>query len=652
MIFETIGPIASLNTAKCLMAVYGMRAAMCSKRCAECRRLCSGTKPYPPPHVHHTLRSRARSSHCRHPGSDDGHVIDAKDLPAIPSQGIWEGELEASDPPSSPGLGPAHAHGQKGRYVDIVDLANKISHWPLADKIFGDLQERPGFPRLYDTSTVRLNISSQDWQATRQFIQDQPSLLHCLSFVYNPAMSNLTVYGPTSLHQWVNNCLAGQVGDAAVVSPSQVIRMDGARGLLTANVAHIPDAVMTVSTSKKLSPTRLIHISRDTYVNETSYTQILKKVLPQIHTTMCVKHKRGPLLFTVINLEELAYIDPDEENSQPDEDGFVAGGGMVTTSVYRLEARRPEDRADLEVCLRRFWEKKDWQIWNYCVPVQHRYIAGSTVAELHDHVVNKTNDAPLIHRLENEARDTPNFSLPAIPDPIPKLVDDIQIAAYQLAVDKWNNSNYRVDDNLPEDALKGADERAMILEVAKCLKCRLDGPLSSGEDDIIANFNKRRRANTLPLQTESVLLQDDTSQETLVTDRVHSDDSANTSANTSFESQSGQSSHSAHSSYDDDDNLRTADILSLATGRELRSETRRRSMITPLSVDETEQQNLIALLESIPNLNQVLQDLLARLQSNGYIPREKSSQSGSYHSNPRIISTEHGEHSLLLSAVC
>ncbi|TFY56606.1 hypothetical protein EVJ58_g7533 [Rhodofomes roseus] len=409
------------------------------------------------------------------PGSDEGHVscthfdgLPSKAQPAITDDGVWEGDTEgaslspplssASDPTSSPVLGPGH-------YDDIVELGGAIKKWHFADKIFGELLEEPDFPRLFNTLIIRNNITEQDWKATRLFIEDHMLLLRYLSFVYNPAMGNLEVYGPSSLHQIVNDSMTNAVNSAVTVSSPQAVSMDGTRGLLNDNVGHTLDTVMTIATTKRLSTTDSIRIVRDTFVNETSYTQILKNVLNQLHVAMRVCHNRGPLLFTAINLEELEYKDPDKDKSEPDDKGV------------------------------------------------------------------------------------------SIPDPIPSLANDIWIAAYQMAEDKWANHGYRIDNNDP-DAPAGADERAMLREVAASMKRRLDNTEKDGDDEIIASFRKKQRVNTPPPQTNPVQLQED----------AHSDESANSS----FEPQSGGS---GDSSFEAPLNLITGDLTLLATGRELRSET-------------------------------------------------------------------------------
>ncbi|KAH9842050.1 uncharacterized protein C8Q71DRAFT_854406 [Rhodofomes roseus] len=541
------------------------------------------------------------------PGSDEGHVscthfdgLPSKAQPAITDDGVWEGDTEgaslspplssASDPTSSPVLGPGH-------YDDIVELGGAIKKWHFADKIFGELLEEPDFPRLFNTLIIRNNITEQDWKATRLFIEDHMLLLRYLSFVYNPAMGNLEVYGPSSLHQIVNDSMTNAVNSAVTVSSPQAVSMDGTRGLLNDNVGHTLDTVMTIATTKRLSTTDSIRIVRDTFVNETSYTQILKNVLNQLHVAMRVCHNRGPLLFTAINLEELEYKDPDKDKSEPDDKGFVAGCGegndILSTGwkrggevlVGRLQAQLfvfiPEDRQELRHCLDNYSVPQDWVHWRYCVPIQRRYEEGSEVAQVRDHVVNKyqgairdireaahnqrlsamlsevikTNDKHLIRRAVKELEETPNFSHPSIPDPIPSLANDIWIAAYQMAEDKWANHGYRIDNNDP-DAPAGADERAMLREVAASMKRRLDNTEKDGDDEIIASFRKKQRVNTPPPQTNPVQLQED----------AHSDESANSS----FEPQSGGS---GDSSFEAPLNLITGDLTLLATGRELRSET-------------------------------------------------------------------------------
>ncbi|KZT68824.1 hypothetical protein DAEQUDRAFT_766021 [Daedalea quercina L-15889] len=371
--------------------------------------------------------------------------------------------------------------------------------------------------------------------------------------------------------------------------------MDRARGLINYNVGHILDAVMTICMTKRLSETDSIHIIRDTFVNETSWTQTLKKML----------ERRGPLLFTAINIEELPYINTGTDKLKPYDRGFVAGGGkgnnilsngwkrgeeVLVGRLSTIVVLIPSARSGLRQCLNAYSEPSDWVHWLYCVPIKREYPEGSYVARVRDHVVNKYrcairgilkaahNQCLIAKPMEavqtdnkdlfvmKELGDTPDFFYPPIPDPIPTFVNDIWVSARQMAEDKWNDYGYRVDDNDP-DAPGGAEECAMLLKIAESMKRRLDKTETDGNDGVIESFRKKQRLNTPPPpQTEPVQLQDDVSQETLIGDKVHTDNSANNSANSSFESQSGGS---ADSSFDEDVGLGTVDVLSLATAHEL-----------------------------------------------------------------------------------
>ncbi|KAH9916360.1 uncharacterized protein B0H18DRAFT_1124265 [Fomitopsis serialis] len=546
------------------------------------------------------------------PGSDDRHVIDyahhyrlsSKDTPTISD--LWEGDTEgASLSPPSSASGPTFSPepGEKGLYEDIAELGNTIKQWHLADKIFGALLEKDGFPWLFNTIISHDNITIQDWQETRAFLEDHTLLLRYLSFAYDPAMRKLDVFGPSNLHQVVTNSMTKAVSSTVQPSSAQVVLMDGARALINDNVGYIPDAVMTIGVTKKLSTNDPINVTLDTFVTETSYTQTLKKMLKKLLIAM-VKQGEGPLLFTGINIDELDYIDPTKDNSKPDDKGFVAGGGeendVLCTGwkrgdevlVGRLKGQWfvfiPEDRDGLQEALDTYTVIDDWMKWFYCVPIQHEYPEGSDVAAVRDAVVKKyrgairnireeahnqrlhallleaikKRKADLVASLRRQLLETPDFFDPPIPDPIPSFVNDIWGGARHMVEDIFNGRGYRANDS-NSNAPRGAAKRAALLEVADSLKRQLEEDEKAGDAEIIDSFCKKQRMNTPP---PPVHLQEGASQETLIGDKGHSDDSANSS----FDSQgSGESAGSAF-----DLNLALADFRSLATSRETRSDTR------------------------------------------------------------------------------
>ncbi|KAH9926365.1 uncharacterized protein B0H18DRAFT_954689 [Fomitopsis serialis] len=607
--------------------------------------------------------------------SDDSHVVahptspSSKHLPTITDRGIWPGHPDVapfSSPPSSEGgatlsspeLGPLHDREETSYdYDGIQRLHDTILQWHLAEKIFGDLLNVSNFPLIYDHHIRRHNISPQDWKETQTYLQQHLYIVRCLSFIYNPTMATVDVYSPTSLHQIVTNSMDKNIVRMSKVNGPQTISIDGARGLITDNVGHTPDSVISISTTRRLPSGDLIYIARDTSVGETSFTQVLEDMLGQIHVAMGSGRddKIVPLLFTGINIETEDYIDPDPEHSAPDAGGFIKGGGaandVLSTGwkrggevlMKRAKAQWymfiPEDREELGGCLKIWHERKDWVIWKYGVPIQRVYEPGTHAFDAREFALGRyraaiakiraaahnqrilallmeadqTGNAAVLKELSPaDLADNINFEEPPIPDPIPDFITDVEVGARQKAQDHWNRHGYRAETNnvVP---LNDSQERAQYRKFMESLKRVLEEDEAPGDAEVIADFRKRQRFSTpspppppKPPQPPRLKVEDSPEED------EHSE--------TSDEHSGG----SAQSSFDVPRSLAKTDEYALATGRTLRSEARppgRRGQRMAGSIDvgqsitEQEQHSLIMLLEATPNLNSVLSNLLARLQA-------------------------------------
>ncbi|KAH9911422.1 uncharacterized protein B0H18DRAFT_1128693 [Fomitopsis serialis] len=557
-------------------------------------------------------------------GSDDDHVTDYNLSPSLQTKPLptgthfytWPADSEAplSSPPSSasgltfsdPVIGPEHEGNEP--YNEIQDLSDQIKHWTLADKIFGDLQDEPDFPRLYDTYVVRENISPEDWQATKIYIETHPLLLRCVSFVYDPEMGKLKVHSPSGLHQSVNDSVLGQLSGNIQVKRPQAITMDLERGLITDNVAHTPDIVVSVVTRKRLREGD-IFMSRDVSVNETSFTQSEDDMLSQLLVAMKKEPDadQSPLLFTGIDIERLPFIDPDPNSPDavPDDGGFIRGAGgandILSTGwkrgdrviVPRLRAKwfvfLPEDEEQLEYGLTHHHDSHDWTVWGLAVQIQEEYEAGSEAEQSLQQVLrrwvkatisireaahsqrirallseaDKTLADDVIKELEGLLLNPPDFTEPPVPNPIPFFIEDIWGGARQKAHDDVSRHMYRADNNRkPRTKSMENEECLQILNSLKRVKAHHE---QDGDTDVLKNFRKRQRINTPPRNLSPP-------PPRRVPGRLKAENFVDES--TDDEEPKVRSGGSARS-FELPRPLADTNIYSLATGRTLRSEAKR-----------------------------------------------------------------------------
>ncbi|KAH9910448.1 uncharacterized protein B0H18DRAFT_1130110 [Fomitopsis serialis] len=493
--------------------------------------------------------------------SDDSHFIDyahpasqhSKDLPTLFDQDIWQGDTDTdtytqvapfpSSPPSS--ASGASASGAtlsspvlEPRYKDIQDQRDSVRLWDLADKIFGDLLDSIDFPLIYDRHIRRHHITEQDWQETKTYLEQHTYIVHSLSFFYDPVMATLDIYSPTSLHQIVNDSMVNRYTESVQVKQHQAISIDGARGLITDNIGHTPDSVLSISTTRRLPDGDLIYVARDTGVTETSFTQSVDDMVGQMGVSMGVSDRPIPLLFTGINIDTEDFIEPDAEHAAPDSGGFIKGGGaandVISTGwkrgdrvlIKRVKAQwfmfLPEEREDVARCLKEYHNARDWVVWKYGVPIQHHYEAGSEAFIAHDHALRRyreaiiriravahnqrvlailmeaeqTRDKSVLNELkESDVADDLTFDDPPIPDPIPSFIRDIQVGVRQKAQDDWSRHTYRVETNNAA-TLNDAEERSQYRRVMETLKRVLDDDVADGDEQALADFRKRQRFNT------------------------------------------------------------------------------------------------------------------------------------------------------------
>ncbi|KAH9910583.1 uncharacterized protein B0H18DRAFT_963097 [Fomitopsis serialis] len=634
--------------------------------------------------------------------SDDSHFIDyahpasqhSKDLPTLFDQDIWQGDTDTdtytqvapfpSSPPSS--ASGASASGAtlsspvlEPRYKDIQDQRDSVRLWDLADKIFGDLLDSIDFPLIYDRHIRRHHITEQDWQETKTYLEQHTYIVHSLSFFYDPVMATLDIYSPTSLHQIVNDSMVNRYTESVQVKQHQAISIDGARGLITDNIGHTPDSVLSISTTRRLPDGDLIYVARDTGVTETSFTQSVDDMVGQRST--------DPLLFTGINIDTEDFIEPDAEHAAPDSGGFIKGGGaandVISTGwkrgdrvlIKRVKAQwfmfLPEEREDVARCLKEYHNARDWVVWKYGV---HHYEAGSEAFIAHDHALRRyreaiiriravahnqrvlailmeaeqTRDKSVLNELkESDVADDLTFDDPPIPDPIPSFIRDIQVGVRQKAQDDWSRHTYRVETNNAA-TLNDAEERSQYRRVMETLKRVLDDDVADGDEQALADFRKRQRFNTpspppppKPRQPPRLKVEDFPEEELSSSEPSGS----GSSAKSSFEQPRGMADANEYalatghpSRVGLNHSLHAEQTWARLVGRLMKSVscslvslrlkfallTSKRNMAGSNAVNHSinaiEQCCLVQLLNNTPNLNQVLKNLLDRLQDVANVP--------------------------------